>query len=222
MRGNVSGGVLSANSSPDVGQFAMDELRTIVAEARRVNKKVASHAQSTKGILNALNAGVNSIEHGIYIDNEGIDLMLAKDAFLVPTLIAPFSVIKAGEEKGNIPEYALNKAKKIIDIHFENISKAIKSGVKVVLGTDAAVGPHGEVGKELLLLQKAGLSNKEVLLAATRLAAECLDMQDQIGTIEIGKLADLLIIKGNPLENLNVFEIKSNIKNVIIVCTVVK
>ncbi|MFZ5915567.1 MAG: amidohydrolase family protein [Chloroflexota bacterium] len=207
-----SGGVLSPTTEPDVAQFRMDELRAIVEEAHAAKKRVMSHAQSTAGILNALQAGVESIEHGIYVDDACIELMLAQGSYLVPTLYAPHAVLEVAERTGRMPEWGLRKTRQVIQVHQQNVARAIAAGVKVVMGTDSGIDGHGQNARELTMLAEAGLSPMQVIVAATRLAAECLGLEDQIGTLESGKLADLLIVEGDPLADIKLLEDTSRIQ----------
>lgn len=207
-----SGGVLSPTTEPDLAQFRMDELRAIVEEAHAAHRRVMSHAQSKAGILCALQAGVESIEHGIYVDDECIELMLAQGSYLVPTLYAPIAVLEANERTGRMPEYAIRKTKQVLEVHKENVARAAQAGVKIAMGTDAAVGPHGTNARELPLLVEVGLSPMQAIVASTKTAAECLAMEDKIGALQSGKLADVLIVDGDPLADIKVLEDKSRIE----------
>lgn len=207
-----SGGVLSPTTEPDVAQFRMDELRAIVEEAHAAHKRVMSHAQSNAGILNALKAGVESIEHGIYVDDECIEMMLAQGSYLVPTLYAPVAVLEVAERTGRLPEYALRKTKQVLEDHQKNIAGAAKAGVKIVMGTDSGIDGHGNNARELALLTEIGLSPMQAIVATTKTAAECLVLEDKIGTLETGKLADVLVVNGDPLADIKVLEDKSLIE----------
>lgn len=207
-----SGGVLSPTDEPDVAHFCMDELRAIVEEAHAAHKRVMSHAQSKAGILNALKAGVESIEHGIYVDDECIEVMLAQGSYLVPTLYAPLAVLEVAERTGRMPEYAIRKTKQVIEVHQENVARAAEAGVKITMGTDSGIDGHGSNARELTLLTKVGLSPMQAIVASTRTAAECLSLGDKTGTLETGKLADVLIVDGDPLADIEVLEDKSRIE----------
>ncbi len=207
----ATGGVLSPTDHPEFTQFSPEELDVIVREAGyRAGKKVMAHAQGAEGIKNALRAGVHSIEHGIFLDQEAIDLLLERGAFLVPTLLAPLAVLEAGE-KGGMPEYGVRKAREVVEIHADSISRAYKAGVKISMGTDAGVMPHGTNLRELGLMARIGMSPMETIVATTKTAAECLGWQDRVGTVEAGKLADLIIVKNNPLQDLRALENPDNI-----------
>ena len=207
-----SGGVLSPTTEPDVAQFRMDELHAIVEEAHAAHKRVMSHAQSKSGIFNALKAGVESIEHGIYVDDECIELMLAQGSYLVPTLYAPAAVLELAERTGRMPEWGLRKTRQVIEVHRENISRAAEAGVKIVMGTDSGIDGHGSNARELTMLTQAGLTPMQAIVASTQTAAECLALGDKIGTLETGKLADLLIVDGDPLTDIKVLEDKTRLK----------
>lgn len=207
-----TGGVLSPTDHPEFTQFTEEELRVMVQEgAYRRGIKVMAHAQGAEGIKNAVRAGIHSIEHGIYLDDEAIDLMLAHGTFLVPTLLAPLSVLEQAETTGKMPEYGVRKARETIEIHSESIAKAHQAGVTIAMGTDAGVMPHGTNLRELGLMVNVGLSPMEAIVATTKVAAECLGWQDLIGTLERGKLADVIITATDPLADIRSLEKTENI-----------
>ena len=196
----TSGGVLSPRDDPRHAHFTLEELQVLVDTANALGVWVMAHAQAYDGIKNAVRAGIRSIDHGIYLDGEAIELMLARGTFLVPTLVAPTGVIRAAEAGMSIPEASLRKAKEVIEIHRASFAKAVAAGVKVAMGTDSGVTPHGENLDELVLMEDGGMSPEQVLLATTRNAAECMDVADDRGTIEPGKRADLVVLDGDPLD----------------------
>ena len=207
-----TGGVLSPTDHPEFTQFSPDELGVIVQEASyRRGVKVMAHAQGAEGIKNAVRAGIHSIEHGIYLDDEAIELILEHGTFVVPTLLAPVSVVEIAEATGDMPEYGVRKARETIEIHRDSIAKAYQAGVKLSMGTDAGVMPHGTNLRELGLMASIGMSPMETIVATTKVAAECLGWQDRIGTLEAGKLADLVITKTDPLQDLRSLEKPENI-----------
>lgn len=206
-----TGGVLSPTDHPEFTQFSPEELEVIVREAAyRRGVKVMAHAQGAEGIKNAVRAGIHSIEHGIFLDDEAIELMLAHGTFLVPTLLAPVAVLEAGE-KGGMPDYGVRKAREVIEAHSDSISRAYKAGVKIAMGTDAGVMPHGTNLRELGLMCRIGMSPMEAIVATTKTAAECLGWQDRVGTLEPGKLADLIITRTDPLQDIRSLENPENI-----------
>lgn len=194
----TSGGVLSPRDSPDQPGFALDEIQMMVEEARAAGLWVMSHAQASIGIKNAVRAGVRSIEHGIYIDEEAIELMLEHGSYLVPTLVAPLGVIRAAEAGAAIPDAILVKATDVVETHRDSIRRAAAAGVKIAMGTDAGVVPHGTNLEELQLMADVGMSPEEVLVATTKTAAELMGLDQELGTIEAGKRADLVLISGDP------------------------
>ncbi len=199
---HATGGVLSPTDHPEFTQFSLEELKVIVEEARfRKGVRVMAHAQGAEGIKQAVRAGIHSIEHGIFLDDEAIDLMKENGTFLVPTLLAPVSVLELAEESG-MPDSAVEKSKEVIEIHKESVTKAHKAGVKIAMGTDAGVMPHGLNLRELELMTDVGMTPMEAIVATTKTAAECLGWEDKVGTLEKGKLADIVIVKGNPIEDI--------------------
>jgi len=196
----TSGGVLSPTDSPDQRGFAYDEIEMMVGEATAAGLWVMSHAQSTVGIKNAVRAGVRSIEHGIYIDEEAIELMLEHGAYLVPTLVAPVGVIRAAEAGVPIPDHVLSKATEVVEAHRDSFRRAAAAGVKIAMGTDAGVIPHGENLLELDLMAANGMSPEDVLVATTKTAAELMGLERELGTIEPGKRADLVVVSGDPFD----------------------
>jgi imidazolonepropionase-like amidohydrolase len=197
----TSGGVLSPRDRPQQPGFDAAEIEAIVAEAHAAGLAVMSHAQSTEGIKSAVRAGVRSIEHGIYLDDEAIQLMVDRGAYLVPTLVAPLGVIKAAEAGAGIPEVAVTKAREVVEAHRDSFRRAVDAGVKVAMGTDAGVIPHGENLDELqLMAEHGGMSPEDVLVATTRTSAELMGLERSLGTIEPGKRADLVVVAGDPFD----------------------
>jgi imidazolonepropionase-like amidohydrolase len=207
-----TGGVLSPTDHPEFTQFSPEELAVIVQEGQyRRGIKVMAHAQGAEGIKNAVRAGIHSIEHGIYLDDEAIDLMLRHGTYLVPTLLAPVAVIEIAEATGSMPEYGVRKSKEVIEAHRDSIALAYKAGVKIAMGTDAGVFPHGMNLRELGLMCSIGMSPMKTIVASTRTAAECLGWSDRIGTVEANKLADVVICNRDPLDDIHVLENPDNI-----------
>jgi len=200
-----TGGVLSPTDHPDFTQFTIEELEVMVQEgAFRRGIRVMAHAQGAEGIRNALRAGIHSIEHGIYLDDEAIELMLEKGAFLVPTLLAPQAVIEDAEKKGSMPAWALQKSLEALEAHRHSVRRAHEAGVRIAMGTDAGVMPHGTNLRELgLMCAHAGITPMEAIVATTRTAAECLGWEDRVGTLEPGKLADAVVSAVDPLADID-------------------
>jgi imidazolonepropionase-like amidohydrolase len=196
----TTGGVLSPRDDPRHGHFRDDELAVLVAEANAAGIHVMAHAQGAPGIKAAVRAGIRSIEHGIYLDDEAIELMLARGTYLVPTLVAPQGVLDAVTAGAPIPEAIVAKARAVIDIHRDAFRRAVAAGVRIAMGTDSGVTPHGQNLRELALMAAGGMTPAQVLVASTRTAAELMDLDDELGTIEAGKRADLVVVDGDPYE----------------------
>ncbi|HYK74945.1 MAG TPA: amidohydrolase family protein [Pseudoneobacillus sp.] len=212
---HATGGVLSPTDHPEFTQFSLEELKVMVEEANfRRGLKVMAHAQGSEGIKNAIKAGIHSIEHGIYLDDECIELMLKHGTYLVPTLLAPVAVLELSEKAG-MPEYGIKKAKESIHAHKESIAKAYRAGVKIAMGTDAGVMAHGTNLRELSLMNEIGMTPMETIVATTKVAAECMGWEDKVGTLEVGKYADVVITKTNPLTDLRSLEDNNNIRVVL-------
>ena len=198
----VTGGVMSVNDGPDETQFTIEELKVMVEEGKfRNDIKVMAHGHGTEGIKNALKAGIYSIEHGTYLDDEVIQMMVDQGTYLVPTCVV-INENKKYAETGKLPEYSAEQAIEVASIHDKNIKKAYKAGVRIVMGTDCGVVPHGLNLEELGYLCDIGMSPEESIMAGTKHAAECLKMEDKIGTIEKGKLADIIISKKDPIAHI--------------------
>ena len=196
----TSGGVLSPRDDPRHAHFRMDELEVLVSEAAAAGMWVMAHAQATDGIKNAIRAGIRSIEHGVYLDDQAVSMMLEKGTYLVPTLVAPQGVISAAEAGAQIPEASLAKAKEVVEVHRESFRKAIAAGVKVAMGTDSGVTPHGENLRELPLMVEGGMSPGQAIVATSATAAELMGVQDELGSLEPGKRADLVIVEGDAFD----------------------
>jgi imidazolonepropionase-like amidohydrolase len=196
----TSGGVLSPRDSPDQPGFSYEEIEVMVEEARAAGLWVMSHAQASIGIKNAVRAGVRSIEHGIYLDDEAIGLMLEHGAYLVPTLVAPTGVLRAAAEGVPVPENVVTKSREVVEAHRDSFRRAVEAGVKVAMGTDSGVTPHGENLLELGLMADCGMPPADVLVATTRTAAELMGLERELGTIERGKRADLVAVSGDPYD----------------------
>jgi imidazolonepropionase-like amidohydrolase len=197
----TTGGVLSPLDPPDTPQFTVEEIGVAVAEARAARLGgVMAHAIGAEGIRNALNAGVRSIEHGYMIDDEGIALLQETGAFLVPTLHALRSVReRADANPGSMPAWAMAKLDTVAIAQRSSLPEAIRAGVKVAMGTDCGVGYHGTNAREIGLLVEAGMTAMQAIEASTRVAAELMRRSDDLGTVEAGKIADLIAVDHDPL-----------------------
>jgi imidazolonepropionase-like amidohydrolase len=201
----ASGGVLSEGDDPQAEQYSPEEMRAIITEAHRLGRKVATHAHGAQAIKDAVLAGVDSIEHGSYIDEEGIQLMKQHGTYLVPTLYLDDWLLENYPQTG-MTENMLAKAREVIPAAQKNIARAFHKGVKVAFGTDAAVYPHGLNAHEFAAMVKLGLSPLQAIQAGTLNAADLLGWPDRIGTLESGKFADLIAVDGDPLQDVTVLE----------------
>jgi imidazolonepropionase-like amidohydrolase len=211
----TSGGVLSPNDDPDAAQFTIDEIAVAVEEAASQGKRVMSHAMSAAGIKNAVRAGVTSIEHGCLLDEEAIALMKERDAWLVPTLVAPRDVVAAASEGRSIPEAMVEKARDISVRHMESFRAAVAAGVNIAMGTDSGVGAHGGNLRELALMVEGGMTALDAITASTQAPARLLRREHEIGTLEVGKLADVVAFKGDPLADLSLLADADHIRIVL-------
>lgn len=194
----ASGGV-GSNVAGGLGrQMFDDEMKAIVDTARLFGRKSTAHAHGADGIKAALKAGVDSIEHGSYIDDEAIQMFKSGKAYFVPTMLAFQSVVEQAK-RGERPVASANKALEVEKVATKNISHAIKSGVRVAFGTDSGVGPHGINAREFKLMVDAGMAPAEAVKTATVNAADLLGRSAQIGTIEAGKDADIIAVAGDPI-----------------------
>jgi imidazolonepropionase-like amidohydrolase len=197
----ATGGVMTPGVEPGAAQLTFEELRAGVEEAQKAGKRTASHAQGSQGIMNAVRAGIDSIEHGFYLTHEIVSEMRERGTFLSATLAAPTGI--AASDETSVPTWAISKAKAVVAAHQESFQLAFASDVKLVLGTDAGTPGnfHGKNARELELMVAAGLAPKAGLIAATRNGADLLGILDQTGTLEPGKQADLLLVRGDPTED---------------------
>lgn len=201
----ASGGVLSEEETPGLPQYSFEEMKAICDEAHLWGKKVAAHAHGTEAIKLAIKAGVSSIEHGSLIDSEGIQLMKDKGVYLVADIYNDDYILAEYTKKG-YPEKIMNKERMIGKLQRENFQKAVKAGVKIAYGTDAGVYPHGWNGKQFYYMVKFGLTPMQAIQSATINAADLLDWKDKTGSITKGKLADIIAVEGNPLDNITILE----------------
>jgi imidazolonepropionase-like amidohydrolase len=201
----ATGGVLSKGDNPQASQYTLEEMKAIVADAHRLGRKVAAHAHGAQGILWASQAGVDSIEHGSYIDDAALAEMKKNGTYLVPTLYLGDWFMEHAAEN-HVPDFLLVKAKEVMPAARRNVAHAFATGVKVAFGTDAAVYPHGLNAHEFAVMVKLGLTPLQAIQAATTNAADLLGWADKIGTIEAGKWADIIAVDGDPLQDVTTLE----------------
>lgn len=201
----ATAGVLSQDATVGAQQYSDAELRAVVEEAGRHGLKVAAHAHGIHGIKAALRAGVASIEHGSILDREALELFKANGAYLVPTRLAYQAVVERARE-GTLPDWAARKALEIAPLADRSFREAVKAGVPIAFGTDSGVFPHREAAREFILLVAAGLPPLEAIRAATLHAAHLLGREADLGTVESGKYADLVAVKGDPLADITLLE----------------
>jgi imidazolonepropionase-like amidohydrolase len=201
----ASGGVFSKGDNPLLEQYSPEEMQALIAEAHRLGRKVATHAHATIAIKDAVRAGVDSIEHGIFLDDEGIELMKQHGTYLVPTSF-PLYWFEQNVSKLNMPPWVVEKAAIIIPAAKKNMARAFRAGVKVALGTDAGVYPHGLNGGEFWSMVQLGLTPVQALQAGTVNAADLMGWSDRIGSVAPGKFADLVAVRGNPLDDITLLQ----------------
>ncbi|MEA1882595.1 MAG: amidohydrolase family protein [Candidatus Marinimicrobia bacterium] len=202
----ATGGVLSVAKSGENPQFKEEEIRAIVETAADYDMHVAAHAHGAEGMKRAVRAGVRSIEHGTLMDEETMILMKKHGTFYVPTISAGEFVAEKAKVDGYYPEIVRPKAAKIGPQIQNTFSKAYKAGVKIAFGTDSGVSYHGDNAREFEFMVKGGMSPMEAIQSATKTAAELLGVEGELGTIETGKIADIIAVKGNPLEDITVLQ----------------
>jgi len=201
----ATGGVLSHGDNPQASQYTLEEMKAIVADAHRLGRKVAAHAHGAEGIRWASEAGVDSIEHGSYIDDAAIATMKKNGTYLVPTLYLSDWFLENAEKIGTPPEL-IAKGREVMPAARKNVARAFAAGVKVGFGTDAAVYPHGLNAHEFAVMVKLGLTPLQAIQAATINDADLLGWSDKVGTIEPGKWADIVAVDGDPLADVTTLE----------------
>jgi imidazolonepropionase-like amidohydrolase len=201
----ATGGVLSEGDDPALAQYSPEEMKAIVDTAHELGRKVAAHAHGATGIKYAVLAGVDSIEHGSYINDEDIQLMKQRGTYLVPTIWLGDWLIENYQKLGLTPN-VVEKMKIVLPIARRNVAHAFQSGVKVAFGTDAAVYPHGMNAREFAVMVKLGMTPLGSVQAATVNAADLLGWSDRVGALEAGKFADLIAVDGDPLADVRVLE----------------
>jgi imidazolonepropionase-like amidohydrolase len=211
----ATGGVLTKGGRPGVPQLDPDELKAGIEEAHKIPIKACAHSQSLAGTRNAVAAGIDSIEHGVSLDEAVIEDMLARGVFLVPTLSAPHNIMRRAEAAG-IPQEYVEKTRRVNEDHLAALTLAHEAGVRIAMGTDAGTpfNRHGENANEMIFLVENGFSAGEAIVCATSRAAELLGIQDEVGSLSAGKRADLLIVDGNPLDDIRLFADSDKIRAV--------
>ena len=210
----ATGGVMTPRVNPEDAHYTEEELRVGVNEGHRFNRTCASHAQGTAGILNAVRAGMDSIEHGIFITQECLDAMLEKGTYLVPTLTAVNNIFL--NRDNGIPAFIVEKTIRVRERHHQSIKMFYEAGGKMAMGTDAGTpfNVHGDNSQELQYMVDLGISNSDALKISTANAADLMGMEDR-GQIREGDFADLLIVSGNPLEDISAVADRGNHRSVV-------
>lgn len=201
----ATGGVLSKGDQPGTEQYTLEEMKALVEEAHKLERKVAAHAHGTQGIKDAISAGVDSIEHASLIDEEGIGLAKAKGTYLVMDIYDDDYILQEGEKVGMLPE-SLEKERKLGQLQRNNFEKAWKGGATMAFGTDAGVYPHGDNAKQFFYMVKYGMTPLEAIHAATFDAATLLGLQKEVGSIAPSKFADIIAVSSDPLKNVTALE----------------
>jgi len=207
----ATGGIASPADSPEYTEWTIEELKTMVYEASARGKAVMAHAEGTQGIKNAIRAGVWSVEHGSMLDDEAIQMFLDTGTYLVPTLFAMEEMWERGEAMGLTP-VSLAKMERIKPTHVASFRRAVEAGVKIAVGTDAIDDEmHGKNAFELELMVRYGFTPMQAIVAATKTSSEACRVDDKVGTLESGKLADLLVVDGNPLDDISILQDQSRL-----------
>jgi imidazolonepropionase-like amidohydrolase len=202
----TSGGVGSEKDDPRYPQFTVAEVKAITEEAHRIGRRVASHAEGAEGVKIAIAGGVDSIEHGYFLDEESVQMMLEHNVFFVPTLCLVEVYKKSLEKPLDMPPWRLRKQEECIDAMPKSFMMAYKAGVKIATGSDFFGPPmraHGENAAEPITMVKYGMTPMDAIVASTKNAAECIGIEKSVGTVEKGKLADIIGVEGNPLVDIN-------------------
>ena len=196
----ASGGVLSKGDAAGAQEYTLEEMQAIVAEAHKLGRKVAAHAHGASAIRDAIVAGVDSIEHASLIDDEGIKLAKERGTYLVMDIYDDDFILQEGEKAGILPE-SLEKERQVGQLQRDNFRKAFGKGVKMAFGTDAGVYPHGDNAKQFYYMVKYGMTSMQAIQSATIHAADLLGWKDRVGSISVGKFADIIAVKGNAADD---------------------
>ena len=201
----ATGAVLTEGTTPGAPEFTEDEIRAAVEEAALSGRHVAAHAHGAEGIKRAVRAGVRSIEHGSLMDDEAIDLMASHGTYLVADVYCGDWIAEEGA-RGGWSADVLRKNEETTNAQREGFTKSVKAGVKIAYGTDSGVYPHAWVAKQFAYMVRLGMTPMEAIRSATVVASELMGWQDRVGSIAPGKLADLIAVKGDPVEDVSVLE----------------
>jgi imidazolonepropionase-like amidohydrolase len=201
----ASGGVLSKGGHPGVEQYTLEEMQAIVSEAHRLGRKVAAHAHGAESIKDAIRAGIDSVEHCSFIDDEGIRLAKERDTYLVFDIYNDDYILSQGEKNGVLPE-SLEKERQLGRLQRENFRKAFQAGARMAFGTDAGVYPHGDNAKQFAKMVEWGMKPIDAIQSATINAADLLGLSDKVGVLEKGHYADIVAVRGNPLDDITILE----------------
>jgi imidazolonepropionase-like amidohydrolase len=201
----ATGGVLSKGDDPNAAQYTLEEMKAIVNDAHRLGRKVAAHAHGAQGVIWASEAGVDSVEHGHLMNDAAIATLKKNGTYLVPTLYL-MDWQRANARTANLPDFARRKMEMVSELGKTNAKKAFEAGVKIGLGTDAAVYPHGLNAHELAVYVSIGMSPLQAIQTATVNDADLLGWSDKIGTLEPGKFADIIAVDGDPLQDVTVLQ----------------
>jgi imidazolonepropionase-like amidohydrolase len=209
----TTGGVGTPTGGPLIRQFSLEEVRAIVDAAHAAGKPVMSHAYGGEGVAICLEAGVDSIEHGAALDDDLIEVMVRKGTWLVPTFTVLRKIVRLGEQEPcPIPEYIPRKARALLDQQVVSFQKALAAGVKIAMGTDAGGFGHGQNAGELAYLVAAGMKPMQAIMAATSMGAHCMGLGTEVGVLREGMLADLLVVDGNPLDDVAMLENRTKLR----------
>jgi imidazolonepropionase-like amidohydrolase len=201
----ATGGVLSKGDDPNASQYTLEEMKAIVADAHRLGRKVDAHAHGAQGVIWASEAGVDSVEHGHLMNDAATATLKKNGTYLVPTLYL-IDWQRENAAKANLPDYTRHKMQIVSEAAKTNAKKAIEAGVKIGLGTDAAVYPHGLDAHELAVYVSLGMTPLQAIQTATINDADLLGWSDKIGTLEAGKRADIIAVDGNPLQDVTTLQ----------------